>query len=76
MSREETVIKHHLVSVHSEQKKQHTGSYPCDFTTGVIYTYLIQRKQVNGVPVRAIKAYRRVEAEILLILNLAPVVGG
>ena len=47
MSCEETVMKHHLVSDHSEQKKQHRGSYLCGLHHRFIYTYLIQRKQLD-----------------------------
>jgi hypothetical protein len=78
MSCEETVIKHHLVSDHSEQKKQNTGCYPC----GIYHRFHLhvfnsaQTGRRNGVPVRVIKGYMGVEAALHFLLNFAPDGGG
>jgi len=59
MSSEETSIKHHLVSNHSEQKKQHTDSYLCGLQHR-FHLHVFNSEQTgrrNGVPVRTIKAY-------------------
>jgi hypothetical protein len=78
MSSEETVIIHHLVSNHFEQKKQHTDSYLCGLQHR-FHLHVFNSEQTgrrNGVPVRAIKAHMGVEAELLLLLNLALDGGG
>jgi len=74
MSREETVIKHHLVSDHSEQKKA-AHSLLSMWLNKRFHLHLfnsVQTGRRNGVLVRATKAYKGLEVELLLLLNLVP----